>query len=433
MTRSVDARRHSEDVTPGNAPFLPSVADRAQRRAFEALLALPRAVRHRAAGQPHIVDGGALDPDITVGLKVLGRIGGKELDERSVADARHALAAESWLFAGELADVANVEDVVLDGSSYGAGDIPARLYRPHPSPVTVVGKHARVVDPDAGEVGTSEAGAEEAGAAVAARTDAPNVDNREPRADRLPLLVYFHGGGWVLGSHHTHDAVARALCAGGEVAVLNVDYRLAPEHVFPAAVDDAVAAFRWAHAHADALGIDPNRIAVGGDSAGGNLAAVVAQECARVGGPQPAWQMLFVPVTDLTLPRSRSYELFSEGYFLTRANMDWYEANYLGGGTLPDDVDAMRRDPRVSPLLADDLGQLAERGLAPAYVAVAGFDPLRDEGNAYARKLSDAGVATTLRVHTDAVHPFINILATDLGRRCMAEAIGALRMALHVR
>ena len=143
--------------------------------------------------------------------------------------------------------------------------------------------------------------------------------------------------------------------------------------------------------------------------------------------------MLFVPVTDLTLPRSRSYELFSEGYFLTRANMDWYEANYLGGGTLPDDVDAMRRDPRVSPLLADDLEQLAERGLASAYVAVAGFDPLRDEGNAYARKLSDAGVATTLRVHTDAVHPFINILATDLGRRCMAEAIGALRMALHVR
>lgn len=384
-----------------NEPFHPGRAHRAQRRAFTALLALPRAVRRRAAGRPHVVDGGPLDPDIAVGLEVLSRLSGKELDERTVAGARRALAAESWTFAGEPAAVASVEEVVIDGAEHGAnGDIPALLYRPRPSPVTVVGKHATA---------------------------------NEPAATELPLLVYFHGGGWVLGSHHTHDAVARALCAGGEVAVLNVDYRLAPEHPFPAAVDDAVATFRWAHANAETLGIDPNRIAVAGDSAGGNLAAVVSQITTRDGGPRPALQLLFVPATDLTLPRSRSYETFSEGYFLTRANMDWYEANYLEGRPTPGaGIDALRADPRVSPLRAEDLDALAQAGLPPAYVAVAGFDPLRDEGIAYARKLCAAGVPTTLRVHTDAVHPFVNILATDLGRRCLTEAVGALRMGLRV-
>ena len=165
--------------------------------------------------------------------------------------------------------------------------------------------------------------------------------------------------------------------------------------------------------------------------------AVVAQETTRHGGPKPALQMLFVPVTDLTLPRSDSYERFSSGYFLTRANMDWYEATYLTGsptlgGSSDVDIDALRADPRVSPLRATDLDALVAAGLPPAYVAVAGFDPLRDEGIAYARMLKRAGVATTLRVHTDAVHPFINILATDLGRRCMAEAVGAMRTALGV-
>lgn len=305
------------------------------------------------------------------------------------------------MFAGQPTDVGSVHQVMIDGRSHGGEcDIPAVLYRPKPNPLTVAGKHE--------------------GAA-------------RPSDKALPCVVYFHGGGWMLGSAQSHDAVARALCAGGDVVVLNVDYRLAPEHVFPAAVEDAVAAFRWTHAHAEELGIDPNRIAVAGDSAGGNLAAVVAQVTTRDGDAKPALQMLFVPATDMTLPRSDSYEKFSSGYLLTRESMDWYEANYLGGsGTPPANIDQLRSDPLASPLLAPDLPALAAAGMPPAYVAVAGFDPLRDEGIAYARRLERAGVPTTLRVHADAVHPFMSILATHLGRRCMADAVGALRMALHV-
>lgn len=386
---------HSEIMT---APFRPTPADIAQRKAFEGLLALPESLRRTLAGKPHVVDGGALDPDIALGLRLLDKIAGDELDERTIDDARHALAAESWMFAGSPAHVQSIQtmSIPVDG-----GVIEALLYRPVPQPVEVAGKHR---------------GPEDEG-------------QRRP----LACVVYFHGGGWVLGSHHTHDAVARALCAGAEVAVLNVDYRLAPEHPFPTAVDDAVAAFTWVHDHAASLGIDPDRIAVAGDSAGGNLAAVVSQITTRAGGPKPAFQALFVPVVDMTMPRTRSYELFSEGYFLTRANMDWYEANYLGGSAqTPPNLDELRADPRVSPLRATDLPELATAGLPPAYVAVAGFDPLRDEGIAYARTLREAGTPTTLRIHTDAVHPFINILATSLGRRCMAEAVGALRVGLSV-
>lgn len=349
-------------------PFEPTAAERAQRAAFTTLLSLPPALRRRIAGRPKVVDGQRLDPDLQVGLAVLGRIGGPELDELPVPRARQALAAESWMFGGEAPAVASSRDVTI------AHGVTARLHMP-PTPA------------------------------------------RGPSGP-IPALVYLHGGGWTLGSASTHDVLARRLCAGAEVAVLNVDYRLAPEHPFPAAVDDSLAAFRWLHEHAGELGIDPDRIAVGGDSAGSNLAAVVSQLTRDEGTPMPAFQLLLVPATDFSRTY-RSAELFAKGYFLTAANMDWYEAHYLDG--------ADRSDPRASPLLAESLADLP-----PAYVAVAGWDPLRDEGIAYAEALRAAGVPVTVRVHEDAVHPFINIGATELGRRCQAETIGALRTGLGV-
>ncbi|CCH72194.1 alpha/beta hydrolase [Nostocoides australiense] len=352
--------------------FTPTRAERAQKRAFEAMLAVPDRLRRRLDLHPHVVDGARLDPDTHVGLAIMTKLGEPELDQLPVPEARRQLALDSWMFAGKPARVATAADLTIPGP---AGGIPARLYRPHPP----------------------------AGS--------------PPGLKPLGLLVYFHGGGWVLGDVDTHDPTCRLLCGLGHVAVLNVGYRLAPEHRFPAAVDDAVAAFRWAHEHAEQLGLDPERIAVGGDSAGGNLAAVVAQVTHREGGPMPAYQLLGVPVTQLGAT-TRSRELFGEGYFLTKANMDWYEANYLGPDGDPSDV-------RASPLLAHDLA-----GLPPAYVAVAGFDPLRDEGIAYAEKMRAAGVDVTVRVHEDAVHPMLTMPAAPLGQRVLAETAGALKTAL---
>jgi len=245
---------------------------------------------------------------------------------------------------------------------------------------------------------------------------------RPPGRRPAGLVVYYHGGGWVLGSLTSHDATCSFLANHADVAVLAVDYRLAPEHKFPAGVDDAVAAFRFAVAHAADLGVDPTAIAVAGDSAGGNLSAVVAQVTAATGEQAPALQVLLVPVTDLSA-KTESYRLFREGFFLTEADMDWYKAHYLSD---PDEA----LDPRVSPLLAEDVS-----GLAPAYVAVAGFDPLRDEGIAYAQRLQQAGVPTTLRVHADVIHPFSVIVgAGQVFRDAALEIADAIRGGLaHAR
>ena len=226
---------------------------------------------------------------------------------------------------------------------------------------------------------------------------------REPS----PLLVYFHGGGFVCGDLDTHDSVCRFLAREAAVRVLSIDYRLAPEHRFPAAIEDGLEAFRFAGEQAESLGADAARIAVGGDSAGGNLAAAVAQ-LARDADSPPAFQLLIYPVADWSR-KSESYRLFREGFSLTEAGMDWYRDHFLQG-----DGQAAR-DPRASPLLAEDVS-----GVAPACVAVAGFDPLRDEGIAYARRLHEAGVPTTLRVYWGLVHGFIN--ATAVGRSPVAAA-----------
>lgn len=235
-----------------------------------------------------------------------------------------------------------------------------------------------------------------------------------------PLVVYFHGGGWVLGGGlGSYDSACRLICRDAGVHVLAVDYRLAPEHTAPAAVDDAYTAYRWAREHAVALGADPRRVAVGGDSAGGNLAAVVSRLARDAGDPLPALQWLIYPVTELRA-NTRSRSLFSSGFLLTKRLMDWFENCYLDGSGL----DAA--DPLVSPLRAEDLS-----GLPPALVVTAGFDVLRDEGDQYAARLREAGVAVDHRRMPSMSHLFLNLNILGGGvSRANAEMLSALRAHL---
>jgi acetyl esterase len=231
-----------------------------------------------------------------------------------------------------------------------------------------------------------------------------------------PLLVYLHGGGWVRGSVATHDRSCRLLAHLADVRVLSVEYRLAPEHPYPAAADDALAVYTHVATEPESFGADPSRLAVGGDSAGGNLAAGLTLDLRGSELPQPAFQLLIYPACDLanTYPSELTY---GRGFFLTKANMDWYCDQYV-----PDRD--RRRDPRVSPLLAEDLA-----GLPPAHVATALADPLRDEGEAYAQRLAQAGVPVALQRHPH-IHGFFNLSATRSGREALTLMAGALRQAL---
>lgn len=234
-----------------------------------------------------------------------------------------------------------------------------------------------------------------------------------------PLLVFYHGGGYVFGDLDTHDAACRLICRDAGVHVLAVDYRLAPEHKAPAAVDDAYAAYRWAREHATALGADARRVAVGGDSAGGALAAVVTRLARDAGDPLPALQWLIYPVTDMR-GGTRSRSLLGDGFLLTKHDMDWFSREYVDGSEL--DVS----DPLVSPLLAADLS-----GLSPALVVTAGFDPLRDEGEQYADGMRAAGVAVDHRQMGSMIHAFLNLNVLGGGvSRANAEMISALRAHL---
>jgi acetyl esterase len=235
--------------------------------------------------------------------------------------------------------------------------------------------------------------------------------------DPGPGLVWFHGGGFVLGSLDSHDGICRAIASRAGIVVLAVDYRLAPEHPFPAAVEDGIAATRWVFANARGLGLDPRRVAVGGDSAGGNLSAVVAQAL-RKDALRPAYQLLIYPATDLTRAFP-SHKLFREGLLLPEDTIDWFLAAYA-----PDP--ATHTDPRASPLFADDLA-----GLPPAMVITAGFDPLRDEGDAYAEKLRAAGVDVEHVRATGMVHGFMSMAgAVREASRVLGRIVGALQARL---
>jgi acetyl esterase len=339
---------------------------RVQAASAQLLYALPKPIRRLIAGRPLRLDGLELALDAQLLLR-MQKLSGAKVVSGTVEESRAALDLARHLVSGKTIDPVSTRDVVIPGAD---GDIDATLYTPLGLP--------------------------------------------EPSG----LLVFFHGGGWVLGTRRTHDNTARFLAVRAGVRVLSVEYRLAPEHVFPAGVEDAVAAFDYAHAKAGELGADPDRIAVGGDSAGGNLAAVLAQVTAKRGGPAPAFQLLFYPGTDFSV-RRRSREIFGEGLYLSDKDMKWFENLYVPEGTA-------KTDPRLSPLLADDVS-----GLAPAYIATSGFDPLRDEGEAYAQRLKDAGVQVALSRQSDLIHGYVNFLG--LGRRfteAMAEAAGALRVGL---
>jgi acetyl esterase len=321
---------------------------------------IPVGVQRRLAGAPVQIDGNTLDPSLRLLTRALRMAGVTSLvlDEDDIGDSREAMRSLCIALGGPAAPV-TVEPVVIPGLHDGQPSVPARHYLP-------------------------------------------------PREGPAPLLVFLHGGGYLLGDLDAYDSVCRRISHDAGVHVLSVDYRLAPEHPAPAATDDAWAAWVWAVDHASDLGADPNRVAVAGDSAGGALAAVVAQRARDEDATPPVLQLLIYPWTDLMAP-SRSRALFAEGFVLTQRDLDFCAVTYLG------DSGISPSDPLVSPLRAESLA-----GLAPAVVFTAGFDPLRDEGQRYAAALTDAGVSCEHHGMDSLLHGFINFRL--LGGAC-ARAI----------
>ncbi len=351
-----------------------TVKDRAlefgNRVGIKVIPRLPNAAKRALSGGKAVtIDGNTLDPSLQMLLAAQRATG---VDGLSVNDDPVASRINFGVLSRVLDDrdvrVAGTRPVSIPGP---AGAIPARHYRP-------------------------------------AAGDAP-----------APLLVFFHGGGWVLGDLDSHDAACRLIARDAGVHVLAVDYRLAPEHKAPAAIDDAYAAYRWAREHAGELGADPGRVAVGGDSAGGNLAALVTLLARDAGDPLPSLQWLIYPATDLR-GGTRSRSLFGTGFLLTKHDMDWFQTLYVEGSGMD------YSDPMISPLLADDVA-----GLSPALVVTAGFDPLRDEGDQYAARLRQAGVAVDHRRLPSMIHGFLNLNVLGGGvARANSEMISAVRAHL---
>ncbi len=305
-------------------------------------------------------------PEVQTILDFLAAAGETPREQLTPTELRTAYALMSAT--GTQAEMASVGDRTVPGP---AGDIPVRVYVP-----------------------TSEPG---------------------PR----PVLVYFHGGGWVIGDLDTHDTTVRAVAEASGATVVSVAYRLAPEDPFPAAIDDCLAAVRWVVDNAADLGVDPSRLALGGDSAGGNLSAIAAAELTAA-GVGVRFQLLVYPVTDGTMAHP-SVDENAEGYFLTKDTMDWFWEQYVG-------VDGDRTARRVSPMHLPDE---ALPGLPPALVITAEYDPLRDEGEAYAARLEAAGVDVTAHRYDGVIHGFFSM--RDLvpeGKAAVEEAGEALRAAL---
>jgi len=300
-----------------------------------------------AGGKPVQIDGNTLHPDLQLTLFMRKLAGGDGVVREDVATARRHNRRESLLYQGPAIEVGGVFDLIVPGT-----ELKARHYAPATS-----------------------------------------------GSDKRPLLVFFHGGGFVVGDLDTHDAPCRLLCKHAGVHVLSIDYGRAPESAFPGAVEDAIRAYNVAVELAGELGADSTRIGVGGDSAGGNLAAVVAQQTR--GGRAPDFAILVYPAVDRSKVY-RSQELFAKGFLLTRDDIAYFDRLYFG------DDPEVRRDPRLSPLLHPDL-----RGLCPTVVITAGFDPLRDEGAAYAEALEKAGNQVTLRCERDLIHGFFNMSGTS--------------------
>jgi acetyl esterase len=344
--------------------LLPQVVGVVRGVTARSLMKLPRPVIARLAGPPIVIDGRTLDPEMQLVLK-LQRLEGPAAESVAITRGRKIIAASSRL-AGGTQPIGAVTDRTIDGPG---GPVALRFYTPR------------------------------------------------GLAGRSPALVFLHGGGWIYGDLDSHDATCRFLAEEAQVRVIAVDYRLAPEAPFPAAVDDVLAAWSWITEHAAGLGIDPDRIAVGGDSAGGNLAAVIAQQTVQAGEPSPAFQLLIYPATDFSTT-SASRLTYADGFFLTKAFMDLAEENYLVGGE-------DKTDPRLSPLHGD------VTGVAPAYVVTAGFDPLVDEGEAYVEKLRAAGVPVEHVREDGLIHGFVNMVALGtVAPKAVRRAASALQRHL---
>lgn len=350
-----------------------TVKAKVERAVLRAALALPPAAVRRLAGRPVVLDGELLDAETQCMLR-LERISGQPAVEHlPIPAARASLRRQAGIVGGRQ-PVGEVRDVRVAGAE---GELGARLYVPRAL------------------IRTSPAGPGD------------------------PLLFFVHGGGMMFGDLETYDPLCRFLAERAGVRVLSVDYRLAPEHPFPAAVDDCWAAYRWTVEHAATLGADPDRIAVGGDSAGGYLSAVTAIQAAEAGLPVKH-QLLVYPVTDMA-ETSESRRTFAHGFFLTREFIDLAERSYLH-------AEQDRRDPRVSVLFTEKLPD----GLAPASVVTAGFDPLRDEGEAYARLLRDHGVPVDLKRYPGFIHGFVNVVGAGRTQRAaVAEIAAKLKAAMR--